>query len=62
MFRHRHLRQARTERKTAESDSILQRVEAQWPEVRDLARWARKTREENHLTQLFKESLNGGQA
>lgn len=62
LFIRRDHRIATDERATAKSEAIHERIQAQWPEVRDLARWARTTREDNHLTKLFKESLNGGHA
>lgn len=37
-------------------------VDARWPEVHELARWARETREANHLTQLFIANLRGSRS
>ena len=43
-------------RKAAENDALARRVAAQEAEVRALSRWAKATRERNHLTELFMQS------
>lgn len=34
-------------------ESRGEHINAQWPEVTELSEWARKTREYNHLTEIF---------
>lgn len=41
------------ERRTKEINAQRERVEAQWPEVRESAAWAREVQRMNHLTELF---------
>lgn len=40
-------------RRTAQSAAVAKHIDQQWPAVREAARWARVTRERNHLTDLF---------
>lgn len=65
-FWRRHIepeRQAARAEEQALAELDKQRVvEARWPEVRELSKWARETREANHLTELFLTSLRGGRA
>lgn len=49
------------EKALADSELERDRIEKQWPEVRDHSEWARQTRERNHLTDLFIKTI-GGQA
>lgn len=39
--------------KLEKNEATGKRIEAQWPEVTQLSSWARQTRENNHLTELF---------
>jgi len=53
-------RHAKAKREVIEAQEAHERIEAQWPEVHELSTWARETRERNHLTALFIDSLHGG--
>lgn len=52
-FRGRRRRIAEAKRKAAQSRAIGKHIDQQWPEIREAAAWARDTREQNHLTELF---------
>ena len=55
-IRRRQIQIAEATRKAAENDALARRVAAQEAEVRALSRWAKATRERNHLTELFMQS------
>lgn len=52
-IRSRRHRIAENRRREAQSEAVAKHIDQQWPAVREAARWARTTRERNHLTDLF---------
>lgn len=55
------LRRGRAHQKrAAEVDAQRERVEQQWPEVRESTRWSKTVRQQNHLSELFYQGITGG--
>lgn len=48
-------------RRAEEVDAQRERIEEQWPEVRENTEWSRAIRRNNHLTDLFYASITGGE-
>lgn len=53
LLRHRRSRIETSKQKLVDLHRSAEEIDAQWPEVIRLADWARETREQNHLTDLF---------
>lgn len=60
LWKRRHHERIDATEATQQAERQRQSVEAQWPEVLELASWARATRERNHLTELFFNLRGGG--